>query len=58
MAETMGRSFDTYLASCPTCHMYTLKAGDTILVNGALGLRLQQPTPGPYADVLGSPIIR
>ena len=51
--QTMGNSFHTYLASCQTCHMYTLKAGDTILVNGA-PVAITAANLGTYADVLGS----
>jgi hypothetical protein len=51
--EAMGNSFHTYLADCQTCHMYALKAGDTILVNGA-PLAITTTNLATYANVLGS----
>jgi hypothetical protein len=51
--QTMGNSFHTYLASCQTCHMYNLKAGDTILVNNA-PVAITTTNLATYANVLGS----
>jgi hypothetical protein len=51
--EAMGNSFHTYLADCQTCHMYALKAGDTILVNTQQVL-ITTANLATYANVLGS----
>jgi len=49
----MGNSFHTYLANCQTCHMYTLKAGDTILVNNE-PVQLTATNLSTYANLVGS----
>ncbi|MGO9245496.1 MAG: hypothetical protein ACLQDC_12100 [Verrucomicrobiia bacterium] len=51
--QEMGNSFHTYLASCQECHMYSLKAGDTILVNDA-PVVITANNLATYANVLGS----
>jgi len=51
--QTMGNSYHTYSADCQECHMYALKAGDTILVNGAQ-VAITAANLATYANVLGS----
>jgi hypothetical protein len=51
--QNMGNSFHTYSADCQKCHMYALKAGDTILVNGAQ-VAITTNNLANYANVLGS----
>jgi hypothetical protein len=51
--QEMGNSFHTYLAKCQTCHMYQLKAGDTINVNDEPVL-ITSDNLETYANVVGN----
>ena len=50
--QVMGNSFHTYLADCQACHMYQLKAGDTILTNG-IPVVLTAGNLANYVNVVG-----